>query len=105
MLTDIPPSDHASEDIHEQTNIDKVSFEADVGDIAHPDLITSGDIKVFKAIAPGTHTRNGCRGLTDTFDRNREVGGFHQSGNTFIPDGVSATHQQLCDTPISVCWI
>ncbi|MDE0316701.1 MAG: hypothetical protein OXM61_17585 [Candidatus Poribacteria bacterium] len=47
----MPPPDHASEDIHEQTNIDEVSFETDIGNIAYPDLITSGDIKVFKAIA------------------------------------------------------
>ena len=76
VLTDVPPSDQASENIHKQTNIDEVSFETDIGNIVHPDLITSGDIKVFKAIVPGTHTRNGCRGLTGAFDRNREVGGF-----------------------------
>ena len=39
MLTDMPPSDHTSEDIHEHSNIDEVSLETDVGDIVHPDLI------------------------------------------------------------------
>ena len=38
-------SDHASENIHEQQNIDKVSFETDIGPIANPDLIASRDLK------------------------------------------------------------
>ena len=105
MLADMPASDHAREDIHKQSNIDEVSFETDVGNIAHPDLITSEDVKVFKVIAPRMSIVNGVHGLTDTFNGNREVGGFHQSGNTFIPYGVSATHQQLPDTPISISRI
>ena len=102
MLTHLPPSNHASEDIHEQRNIDETRLESDISNIAHPDLIASRDLNVFKAIDPGTHTVNGLRGLTDTFDCDREIGGFHQSGNTFIPDSVSHTQQELRDTPISI---
>ena len=40
-----PRSDHASEDIHEQSDINEASFEADVGDIAHSDLIGTTDLK------------------------------------------------------------
>ncbi len=39
---------------------------------------------------------------TATAHGNRQVCCFHQAGNTFIPNGVSPTHQELCDTPISV---
>ena len=49
----------------------------DVGNIADPDLIASGDIKGLKSIPQGVHTINGGRGLTDTFERNREICGFH----------------------------
>ena len=68
MLTQMPPSDHASEDIHEQSDKDEVRFESDVGNIADPDLSASRDLKVFEAIDPRVHTRNGGRRLTDTFD-------------------------------------
>lgn len=68
MLTDVSSSDHAHEDIHKKTNIDEVSLETDIGNITHPDLITSGDLKVFKAITPVMYTFNGVRGLTGTLD-------------------------------------
>ena len=51
MLTQMPvSSNHASEDIHEKRDIDEASFQADVGNIANPDLIgaeTSRDSKRF----------------------------------------------------------
>ena len=86
----------------EQRNIDEVSFETDVGNIAYPDLIAPRDLKGLKAIHPGTQTVNGCRGLTDTFDTNRQVRRFHQSRDASITYGVSHTHQQLCDAPIPI---
>ena len=52
MLLNLPTSYHLCENIHEYSDIDEVSFETAVGNIAHPDLITSGDIKVFKAMVP-----------------------------------------------------
>ena len=73
MLTQMPSSYHASEDIHEQTNIDEVSFESNISDIANPDVIASGDLKGLKSVDPGTHPLKRLRGLTDTFDGNREV--------------------------------
>ena len=45
MLTQFPASNHTSEDIHEQSDIDEASVEADVGNIADPDLIALTDIK------------------------------------------------------------
>ena len=105
MLTELPPSYHSGEDIHEQSDIDEVSLESDISNIANPDLIASTDIKRLQAIHIGTHTLNGGRGLTDTFDSNAEVPGFHQSGNAAIPNRVSLIHQQLRDTPIPVCRI
>ena len=102
MLTQMPSSYHSSEDIHKQTNIDEVSSKPNVSNVANPDLIASRDLKVLKSVAPGTHPLKRFRGLTDTFDGNREVGGFHQSGNASIPNGVSHAYQQLCDTPISI---
>ena len=105
MLTQMPSSDHTREDIHEQSDRDEASLEADVGNIADPDLIASTDLKVFEAIHPRTRSVNGGRGLTDTFHRYRHVQSFHQAGNTFIPNGVSPTQNHLCDTPISVCRI
>jgi len=39
MLTQFPPSYHAGEDIHEQSDIDEASVEPDVGNITDPDLI------------------------------------------------------------------
>ncbi len=41
VLTQMPPSDHTREDIHEQTHIDEVRLETNVGNIADPDLIAS----------------------------------------------------------------
>ncbi|RKU16445.1 hypothetical protein C6500_17450 [Candidatus Poribacteria bacterium] len=45
MLTEFLPSYHASEDIHEHCDIDKMSLKADVDYIANPDLIASTDVK------------------------------------------------------------
>ena len=53
MLTEIPGSNHAREDIHEQSDIDEASVEADVGDIADPDLIATTDIKGFRRFCHG----------------------------------------------------
>lgn len=55
-------SDHVREDIHKQTNVDEVSLDTDIGNIAHPDLITSGDLKIFKTINTGTQLRGGVFG-------------------------------------------
>ena len=93
MLTQMPPSNHASEDIHEKRDIDEASFQADVGNIANPDLIGGRNLKGLQAIHP---PKPGClrrsRGLTaNPFDANRKVLFSHQSGNAFIPDGVSLT--------------
>ena len=73
MLADLPPSDHASEDIHGHCDIDEASLESDICYIANPDLIVSADIKVLKSIDPGLWASKGSRGLTDTFDGNREI--------------------------------
>ena len=70
MLTEFPPSYHSGEDIHEHCDIDEVSLEADVCNIAHPDLIASTDVKRLNAIPPGMHTVNGVGRLTSTFDSN-----------------------------------
>ena len=80
MPTQLPRSDHASEDIHEQRDIEETSVEADVGDIANPDLIGSTDLKVLNSIDPGTLIFKGSRGLTDAFHRYREIFFFHQPG-------------------------
>ena len=50
-----------------------MSFESNISDIANPDLIASGDLKGLKSVDPGTHPLKRLRGLTDTFDANREV--------------------------------
>ena len=44
MLTQMPRSDPASKDIHEQSDIDEASVESDVSYIAHPDLIRSRNL-------------------------------------------------------------
>ena len=54
MLTDLPRSDHPSENIHEQADIDETSIETNIGNIAHPDLILTRNLKVFEAVAPRT---------------------------------------------------
>ena len=91
MSTDLPSLDHSGEDVHEQSDIDEASLETDVGNIAHPDLILSRDLKGLNSIDPGVSTFKGACGLTDTFHRYREILFFHQPGNTFIPHGVSLT--------------
>ena len=89
MRTDLPSSDHSGEDVHEHSDIDETSLEADVGDIAHPDLILSRDLKGLNSIDPRVSTFKGSRSLTDAFHRYTEMLFFHQSGNTFISNGVS----------------
>ena len=94
VLTQFPPSNHARanharEDIHEQSDINEAVLEADVGDIAHPDLIASTDVKRLQAILPRLRTVNGVGRLTRTLDGNRQVLFFHQAGDAFIPNGVS----------------
>ena len=91
MSTDLPSLDHSCEDVHEQSDIDEASLETDVGNIGHPDLILSRDLKGLNSIDPRVLTFKGSRGLTDTFHRYREILFFYQPGNTFIPDGVSLT--------------
>lgn len=48
MLTEFPPFYHATEDIHEYSDINETSFDSDIGDIANPDLILMRDIKGFE---------------------------------------------------------
>ena len=93
MLRDLPASDHASKNIHEDTNIDEATLEPDVGNITDPDLIASADVKVLNPIAPGVWCFKGSRGSTDPFDGNREVGFFHQPGDASMADGVSLTQE------------
>ena len=68
LLTEFPPSDHAGEDIHEEREIDEVSLESDVSNIAHPDLIASIDLKGLQVIDPRTHTVSGVSHLRRAFD-------------------------------------
>ena len=91
MRTDLPSSDHSGEDVHEHSDIDETFLESDVGNIADPDLILSRDLKGLNSIDPRLWTFKGSRGLADAFHRYREIFFFHQSSNTFIPDGVSLT--------------
>ena len=81
MLTDMPPSDHAREDIHEQREIDEASLETHISNIADPDLIASTDLKRLQAIHPRRHPFSGVRRLTgNPLDCDCEVRFFHQSG-------------------------
>ena len=52
MVADLPSSDHSGEDVHEQSDIDEASLETDVGNIGHPDLILSRDLKGLNSIDP-----------------------------------------------------
>lgn len=73
MLADLPVSCHVSGDIqeHRNINIDEVSVETDIRYITNPDLITSADIKCFKAIHPRLRSFKRSRDLTgNSFDRN-----------------------------------
>ena len=106
MLTEVPPSYHPGEDIHEQSDINEASFESDVGYIANPHLIPATDFKVFEAIQIGLRPFKRSRGLTGkAFHRHREILFFHQSGDAAIPNAVSVIRQQPRDTPIPVCRI
>ena len=102
MLTDLPTSNHSSEDIHEHGDIDEVSFQTDVGNITDPDLIPAADVKILNPIAPLMPTVKRLSRSTGTFDSDRKIICFHQSGDASITDGVSHTHQQLCDTSIPI---
>ena len=102
MWTEVSPSNHAGEDIHEQRDIDEAVLEADIGDVAHPDLIASTDFKRFEVVPPRLRSVSGVGRLTRTFDANRQVLFFHQAGDAFIPNGVSFSHQHLRDASIPV---
>jgi len=93
MWTDLPSSDHASENIHEHSDIDEATLQPDVGNITDPDLIASTDVEGLHSIDPGTLTFKGSRSSTDPFDRNREVCFFHDPGDAFMIDGVSLTQE------------
>ena len=93
MLADLPASDHASKNIHEQRNIDEASVEPDVGNITDPDLIASADVKGLNPIAPGVGCFKGSRSAADPFDGNREVGCFHEPGDASMTDGVALTQE------------
>ncbi len=54
VLTDLPGFDDSGENIHEQADIDETSLETNIGNISHPDLILTRDLKVFEAVAPRT---------------------------------------------------
>jgi hypothetical protein len=106
MLTQMPSSNHASEDIHEHRNIDEASVETNIRYIANPDLILATDVKHFESIHPRLRTFKRSCGLTgNPFHRYREILFFHQSSNAAIPNGVSLIRQQLRDTSIPVCRI
>ena len=105
MRTQLPRPYHASENIHEECEIDEALLELDVGNISHPDLIGSTDFKLLNSVDPRGLSFKGSRGLTDAFHRYREIRCFHQPGDASIPNGVSLIHQQLCDTPIPIRWI
>ena len=93
MLTDLPASDHARKNIHEERDIDEASVEADVGNITDPDLITSTDVKVLNPIDPRLCGFKGSRGSADPFDGNREAAFFHEPGDASMTDGVSLTQE------------
>ena len=99
MLTEIPSSYHAREDIHEQSEVDEAVLEADVGDIAHPDLIASTDFKVFEAVPPGLRPLSGVGRLTRAFHRYRQVLFFHQGETPRLYPTVcpSATNTFVCE--------
>ena len=84
MLTQVPSSNHAREDIHEQSDIDEAVLEADVGDIAYPDLITSTDLRGLQVIPPGLHTVSGAGRLTRTFDETERFAAFIKRATRFI---------------------
>ena len=48
----MPRSYHTRADIHEQSDIDEVSFQAHISDIADPDLIASTDLKRLQSVDP-----------------------------------------------------
>ena len=77
MLTDLPPSYHSREDIHEHGDIDEMFFQTDVGNITDPDLIASRDIKIIHSIAPLTLSVQRLGRSTGTSDQNREIIFFH----------------------------
>ena len=55
VLTDMPSSDEPSENIHEQAEINEASLETNIGNICHPDLILTTDLKGFKTVGPWTY--------------------------------------------------
>ena len=105
MLTQMPRSNHASENIHEQSDIDEASVETNLGNISHPDLILMRDLKVFEPVAPRFIPLKRSCCSTRTLDADQQIIVFHQPSDASGPNAVSLTHEQLCDTPISVSRI
>ena len=78
MLLNLPTSYHLCENIHEYSDIDKVFFQTDVGNITYPDLIPSADVKIINPIAPLTLTgKRLSRSTGNPFDGNAEIIFFH----------------------------
>ena len=73
MPTDLPPSYHASEDIHEHCDIDEMSFQTDIGNITNPDLIASTDVKMINLITPLMLGVKRLGRSTDTFDSDSKI--------------------------------
>ena len=82
-VADLPPSDHASENIHKHRNIHEAFLEVNVDNIVHSDLIASRDLKVLKTIDPRMQTVKQCRGLTAT----ARFANFIKRGTRFYPTG------------------
>ena len=91
VLTDIPSFDQSCENIHEQAEINEASLETNIGNICHPDLILTRDLKVFETVAPGFIPLKRFRCLTRTLDGNQEIIRFHQPSNASAANGVSLT--------------
>ena len=65
MLLNLPTSYHLCENIHEYSDIDKVFFQTDVGNITYPDLIPSADVKIINPMVPIDADRQ----TIESFDR------------------------------------
>ena len=68
VLTDLPSLDNSSENIHEQADIDETSIETNIGNICHPDLILTRELKVFEPVDPRFFTLKRFYRLTRTLD-------------------------------------
>ena len=65
MLLNLPTSYHLYENINEYSDIDKVFFQTDVGNITYPDLIPSADVKIINPMVPIDADRQ----TIESFDR------------------------------------